>query len=74
MCKSFVMIYRETLPVDVSRIPLSVSRHHPYPFHRDRRDCQLGSQQKKKKKKVGPSAPLAIVFITPRFFLDRGFH
>jgi hypothetical protein len=32
MCKSFVMTYRLTLPVDVSRILLGVSRHHPYTF------------------------------------------
>jgi hypothetical protein len=44
MCKYFVMIYRQTLPVDVSRIPSGVSRHHPYSFQRDPADCQLGRE------------------------------
>jgi hypothetical protein len=42
MCKSFLMIYRQTLPVDVSRILSGVSRHHPYTFQRHPGDCQSG--------------------------------
>jgi hypothetical protein len=44
MSKSFVMIYRLTLLVDVSRIPLGVSRHHPCAFQRDQADCQSGRE------------------------------
>jgi hypothetical protein len=56
MCKSFVMIYRQTVPVlcaakdyigpggrtpvYVSLIPSGVSRHHPYTFQRHSGDCQ----------------------------------
>jgi hypothetical protein len=40
MCKFFVLIYRQTLPVDVSRIPSDVSRHHPYSLQRYPVDSQ----------------------------------
>jgi hypothetical protein len=46
MCKTFAMIYRQTLPVDVSRIPSGVSRHHPYPSQLDPVDCEGGSEGK----------------------------
>jgi hypothetical protein len=45
MCKSFVMTYRLTLPVDVSLILSGVSRHHPYTFQRHPGDCQSGKRQ-----------------------------
>jgi hypothetical protein len=48
MCKSFVMIYSQAFPVGVSRIPLDVSRHHPYPFQRDPADCEESIEGKRK--------------------------
>jgi hypothetical protein len=45
MCKTFVMIYKLTSPVDVSRIPSGVPRHHPYTFQRDPADCQSGREK-----------------------------
>jgi hypothetical protein len=45
MCRPFVKIYKETLPVDVTRIPSGVSRHHPYPLQRDPVDRLLGKEE-----------------------------
>jgi hypothetical protein len=53
MCKYLVMIYRQTLPVDVTRIPSGVSRHQPYPYQRDPSDCQLGREGQYKMRKGG---------------------
>jgi RNA:NAD 2'-phosphotransferase (TPT1/KptA family) len=64
MCKTFVMIYRQTLPVDVSRISSGVLRHHPHTFQRRPGDCQSSKREAKYKrlqKAVASSAPPAIV-------------
>jgi hypothetical protein len=71
MSKYFVMIYRQILPVYVSRIPLGVSRHHPYPFQRDPSDCQCGREAteyntRKGGGAVGPTGNSCHQFMSPR--------
>jgi hypothetical protein len=66
------MIYSQTVPVDVSRIPSGLSRHHPYPFQRDPETAIKTSE-----KAVGPTIlvhfqSVGIIFLT-EYLLSIGW-